>query len=179
MKINPKNDQPILLENKPIDTVDSFNYLGNIEDVLGGTETDIQDRIHKARHAFSSLNKLWNTEQIDLSTKLRIYKSNVLAVLLYGSETWFFTKTLEKKIQTFVNRCLRRIKKIFWPHVIRNEDLWAQTNCPQISPQIKSRKWRWMGHTLRKNDNEISKVSLQWNPQGKRRRGRPKKTWRR
>ena len=62
--------------------MDSFNYLSNIVDVLGGTEEDIQNRIHKARQAFSSLNKLWNTEQIGLSSKLRIFKSNVLLVQL-------------------------------------------------------------------------------------------------
>ena len=76
--------------------------------------------------------------------------------------------------EEIANRCLRRIKKIFWPY---NEELWAQTSCPNISPQIRGRKWRWLGHTLRKKDGEISKGALRWNPQGKRRRARPKKTW--
>jgi hypothetical protein len=37
----------------------------------------------------------------------------------------------------------------------------------------KKRKFRWIGHTLRK------KVALLWNPQGSRKRGRPKNIWRR
>ena len=45
--------------------------------------------------------------------------------------------------------------------------------------KIRKRKCRWIGHTLRKEDGEISKVALLWNPQRSRKRGRPKKSWRR
>jgi hypothetical protein len=44
--------------------------------------------------------------------------------------------------------------------------------------QIKRRKWNWIGHTLRK-EVAIEKTALDWNPQGYRRRCRPKRTWRR
>ena len=42
---------------------------------------------------------------------------------------------------------------------------------------IRSR--RWTGHTLRKANNNITKQALEWNPQGKRKRGRPKNSWHR
>jgi hypothetical protein len=35
--------------------------------------------------------------------------------------------------------------------MISNENLWAVTNQQPIGNQIKERKWRWIGHTLRKN----------------------------
>jgi hypothetical protein len=37
----------------------------------------------------------------------------------------------------------------------------------------------WTGYTLRKETGVIEKTALDWNPQGYRRRGRPKRTWRR
>jgi hypothetical protein len=40
-------------------------------------------------------------------------------------------------------------------------------------------KWNWIGHTLRKEVGAIQKTSLYWDRQGYRRRGRPKRTWRR
>ena len=40
-------------------------------------------------------------------------------------------------------------------------------------------EWRWIGHTLRKEPSNITRQALEWNPQGKRKRGRPKQTWRR
>jgi hypothetical protein len=58
--------------------------------------------------------------------------------------------------------------------MISNEDVWKTTNQQPIAIQIKRRKWRWIGHTLRKPNASIEK---DWNPQGARRRGRPKKTW--
>ena len=48
-----------------------------------------------------------------------------------------------------------------------------------IKNQIKRRKWNWIGHTLRKETVATEKTALDWNPQGYRRRGRPKRTWRR
>ena len=48
-----------------------------------------------------------------------------------------------------------------------------------MSVQIKQKKFRWLGHTLRKDNDDITKYSLVWNPQGQRKRGRPKNTWRR
>jgi len=44
---------------------------------------------------------------------------------------------------------------------------------------IKRRKWNWIGHTLRKEVGATEKTALDWNPQGYRRRGRPKRMWRR
>ena len=43
----------------------------------------------------------------------------------------------------------------------------------------KRRKWNWIGHTLRKEIGAIEKTALDWNPQGCRRRGRLRRTWRR
>ena len=43
----------------------------------------------------------------------------------------------------------------------------------------KEKKIRWIGHTLRKEDGEVPKAALLWNPQGNRKRGRPKHSWRR
>ncbi|KAK3764917.1 hypothetical protein RRG08_025437 [Elysia crispata] len=72
-----------------------------------------------------------------------------------------------------------RILRIFWPERIRNEELWSRAGQRPIREEITQRRWRWLGHTLRKPRNSITRQSLQWNPQGKRSRGRPWTTWRR
>ena len=48
-------------------------------------------------------------------------------------------------------------------------------NCHQ---EIKRTKWRWLGHTLRKPADNVTRRGLWWTPQGKRKRGRPKTIWR-
>jgi hypothetical protein len=70
---------------------------------------------------------------------------------------------------TFVNRCLRYILIIWWPNIISSKDLWKITGQEDINLEIRKRKIRWIGHTLRKEDGEIPKAALLWNPQGSRR----------
>ena len=76
-------------------------------------------------------------------------------------------KTITSKLQTFVNRCLRRILNIHWPEVISKEELWRRTEEIEMSVQIKRRKWKWIGHTLRKGNEAIEGEALDWSPQGK------------
>jgi len=68
---------------------------------------------------------------------------------------------------------------IKWTDKITNEELWRITKQKPIEIQIKRRKWNWIGHTLCKEAGAREKTALDWNPQGYRRRGRPKRTWRR
>jgi hypothetical protein len=100
-------------------------------------------------------------------------------VFLYGSETWKEMKTTTSKLQTFVNRCLQRNLNIHWPEVISNVELWRRTEETEMSTQIKRREWNWIGRALRKENEAIEREALDWNPQGKRRRARPRHTWRR
>jgi hypothetical protein len=44
--------------------------------------------------------------------------------------------------------------KIWWPRVIPNEKLWQMTGQININKEIRKRKFDWIGHTLRKDDNE-------------------------
>ena len=71
------------------------------------------------------------------------------------------------KIQVFVNRCLHQILGVRWYDKLRNEELWRSTAQEPIVQQIKRRKWRWLGHTLRKPEDKVTRRGLRWTPQGK------------
>jgi hypothetical protein len=60
-----------------------------------------------------------------------------------------------------------------------NKELWKRTKQPRIDLQIRKHKWGWLGHTLRKPSYVIARQALEWNPQGKRGRSRPRNMWRR
>ena len=102
-----------------------------------------------------------------MRTKIRLFQSNVKSVLLYGSETWSLKKTLSSKLQVFINTCLRQIMKIKWSDKVHNNILWKRTGQEPIDKEIGRRKWRWIGHTLRKPTSSITRHALQWNLQGK------------
>ncbi|VDO56473.1 unnamed protein product [Schistosoma margrebowiei] len=103
-------------------------------------------------------------------------KTNVKTVLLYGVETWRTTKAIIQKIQAFINSCLRKILRIRWPDTISNNQLWERTNRIPAEEEIRKKRLKWIGPILRKEPNCVTRRALTWNPQGRRRRGRPKNT---
>ena len=179
MKMNTQHREHLYIEGKALEEVESFTYLGSVVSTSGGTEDDVKARIKKANAAFVQLYPIWRNRNISRKTKLRIFTTNVKSVLLYACETWKVTKAITSSLQVFINRCLRRILNIYWPEIISNEELWRNTGQVEVNLEIRERKWRWLGHTLRKPNDAIEKKALEWNPQGVRRRGRPRETWRR
>ena len=48
-----------------------------------------------------------------------------------------------------------------------------------MSKEVKRPRWKMIGHILRQDQNSDCNIAMTWVPEGKRRRGRPKTTWRR
>ena len=144
MKMNTTANIPVTVGEEPIREMDSFVYLGSVVDQQGGTEQDVT-----ARAAFVMLKNIWASGEISMRSKLRIFNSNVKSVLLYRCETWRTTQTMQQRILTFFNTCLRR--KVQWQEKVPNEDLWERTGRESVAKQILRRKWGWIGHTLRKH----------------------------
>jgi len=69
----------------------SFVYLGAKGTTSGGADVHIIYRPGKARAAFCKLTNISKSSQLSKSTKIRIFKSNVIAVLLYRCESWRMT----------------------------------------------------------------------------------------
>jgi len=178
-RVNIIANQGLRLNGEDITTSSDFCYLGSIVAENGGTSREVNERIQKARGSFSKLRRVWLSKSLRKDTKIRIFNACVKSVLLYGCETWLVTNEIQRKIQTFVNRWLRFILRIWRPNIISNKDLWKATGQEDIDLEIRKRKFRWIGHTLRKEDREISKAALFWNSQGNRKRGRPRNSWRR
>ncbi|XP_056017339.1 uncharacterized protein LOC130053791 [Ostrea edulis] len=179
MTINTAQTEKLQIRHKEVENIEEFTYLGSIISTTGGTDEDIKARKRKAQQAFAMLKPVWRNTTLRTSTKLRLFNSNVKSVLLYGSETWRETSASIKTLQVFLNRCLRIILGVRWPDTINNKELWKRTKQEPIEITIRTRRWKWIGHTLRKPNTSITKQALEWNPQGKRKRGRPKNTWRR
>ena len=179
-RIHTPINQPLLLNDQQIEQVSEFPYLGSIiSKDNGGTYRDVAERIKKAWGAFGTLNTVWRSTAYSNNTKIRIFNTNIKSVLLYGYETWKLTKTIIYQLQVLVNRCIRRIMKIFWPVQISFQELWVRAKQKPIELEIRQRKWGWLGHTLHRPPGDIAEAALEWNPQGTRSCGRPWTTWHR
>jgi hypothetical protein len=179
LKINIRADEPITLDGTSMQDVNDFVYLGSKITTDGDSKVDVQARISKVTGAYAALRSIWRSSKISNHTNVRIFKSNVLGVLLYGAESWKVTNAITTRLDVFQTRCLRRILRIFWPNTISNEELYKRTNTIPLSQEIKRGRWTCIGHVCRMHPTSIPRVALRWTPTGKRKRGRPKETWRR
>jgi Reverse transcriptase (RNA-dependent DNA polymerase)/Domain of unknown function (DUF6451)/Endonuclease/Exonuclease/phosphatase family len=147
LKVNATSTTPIMLDEEALEEVESFVYLGSTVDIQGGTDADVRTRVGKARMAFQQLRNVWVSRHLSKKLKIRIFNTMVKPVLLYGSETWRTTATIIKNIQSFINKCLRRILGVYWPEKISNLNLWQQTRQKPVEQETMAMDWPYTPKT--------------------------------
>ena len=75
----------------------------------GDMETEINTIIALASNTFNRLINIWKAKSISIKTKLKLYNACILPVLTYGRESWKSTSQIEKRLDSFENKCLRKI----------------------------------------------------------------------
>jgi hypothetical protein len=117
------------------------------------------------------------------NVKVKIYKTIILPVVLYGCETWSLTLREDHRVRVFENRVLRRIfgpkreeVKGEW-RKLHSEELHNLYSSPNIIRQIKSRRMRWAGNVAcMEVVRKVYRV-LVGKSEGKRPLGRPRRRW--
>ena len=178
MRINSSSQELFTIGTRHdrIEDVEEFCYLGATVCKDGGGMKDLKNRLSKARGVFTRLRKIWRSGNITRKIKLRLYKTLVVPVLVYGCETWKMNQGDCKLIDVFNNKCLRRIMRVRWEDNVSTDELLEQANCRPLSNEVKRRRWKMIGHVLRQDRHNLMNVAMTRAPEGKRKRGRPKTT---
>jgi hypothetical protein len=105
--------------------------------------------------------------------KIRIYKTIILPVVLYGCETWSLTVREEHKLRVFEENIWT---KDGW-RKLHNEELHNLYSSPGIIRIRKSRRMRWAGHVPRMGEKRNVYRLLAGKPEGERPLGRSRCRW--
>ena len=108
--LNESDVRPVQVEGGSVDVVQDFTYLGANISRDGEITSEVTRRIARAARAFGCLRvPVFKNKDLSLATKRAVYRAVVLAVLLYGAETWTMKAVHTRRLNSFHNCCIRTI----------------------------------------------------------------------
>jgi hypothetical protein len=175
---NSGQNQNIRIANELFEKVAKFKYLGMTLTNQNDIHEEIKSRLNMGNACYYSVQYILSSHLISKNLKIKICKTVILPVVLYGCKTW---SHFRKGTQTedFENRVLRTI---FGPkreedgswRKLHNDELHNLYSSRNIVRVIKSRRMRWAGHVAHMGEGRGVYRVLVGRPEGKRPLGRPR-----
>ena len=162
--------------------VSKFCYLGDMLSRSCDDAFAVAARVESAGKAFGALRKcVFASSSVSAAAKAAAYEGIVLAILLFGSESWCLPETLLHQLRTLHARCARTMcrvtRKHTWKHHISTEDLTRRLGLDTADFYVARRQLRWLGHVARMDYTRLPRRMLScWVPH-KRPRGAPRMTY--
>ena len=160
-----------------VEEVDSFTYLGVVVDREGGVERSVRARVATVWSKWREIAGLLCNQRIPLRSRSNIYHACIRSVMLYGAETWPLTQRLERVIVSCDRRMLRYMSGVRLQERVASKEVARRCGLRQITDVLRTSRLRWYGHVRRREEGEALATVRDWTVQGRRPRGRPRKTW--
>lgn len=168
----------ILVDDKVIEMVDKYTYLGHEIRISRDNQTcELSRRTNLAWAAFGKLRDVLKGD-LPICLKRKVFNQCVLPVMTYGAETLTLTTVSANKLKRTQRKMERSMLGVSLRDHIRNEEIRQRTGVTDVIARIARLKWNWAGHLARLTDGRWSKRLLEWRPRAdKRNRGRPPTRW--
>ena len=82
------------------------------------------------------MNRVWRLTCLQLQTKLRLYQTYILPILLHFSEAWMLLQEDLRKLEAFHMCCRHMILGIRWCDFVSNTQVIATSNLPSVQDII-------------------------------------------
>jgi hypothetical protein len=106
---NVGKNHDIKIANRSFENVAQFRHLGTIVTNQNLIQMEIKRRLYSGNACCQRFQNLLSSLTLTKIIKIRIYRTIILPVVLYGCETWSVTLREENRLKVFDNRVLRRI----------------------------------------------------------------------
>ena len=131
--------------------VSKFCYLGDMLSRSCDDAFAVSARVESAGKAFGALRKcVFASSSVSAAAKAAAYEGIVLAILLFGSESWCLPETLLHQLRTLHARCARTMcrvtRKHTWKHHISTENLTRRLGLDAADFYVARRQLSWLGH---------------------------------
>ena len=101
-----------VIDNKIIERVNSFNYLGNM--ISYEKELDTDNKLHNYLKITGIINDVFRLQKTLKKTRIKLYNTLALPVSLYGSETWIIKARDARRITAAEMKYMRRTAGYTW-----------------------------------------------------------------
>jgi len=92
------------MNNISIERVEEFKYLGTTLTNKNSIQEEIKSRLKLGNACYYSVQNLLSSRLLSKTLKIKIYRTIILPVVLYGCETWSLTLREERRVWVFENR---------------------------------------------------------------------------
>ena len=99
------------IDNSSIERVEEFKCLGTTLTNKNSIQEEIKSRLKLGNACYYSVQNILSSSLLSKNLKIKIYRTTILPVVLYGCETWSLTLREERGLMVFENRVLKRV---FW-----------------------------------------------------------------
>ena len=99
----------VRIDNSAFERVEEFKYLGTTLTNQNSIAEEIKSRFRSGSSCYHSVQNLLSSRLLSKNLKIKIHRTIIFPVVLYGCETWLLSLREERKLRVFENMVWRRI----------------------------------------------------------------------